>query len=342
MIAYDLTDDELKELRRAHRATKDVRLAYRINTVILLGEGWSAASVAEALLVDPDTVRNYFKRYKKGGLDELLRMSYVGSEAWLDDEQLAELDAHLDETVYVSTKGIIKWVEERWGVRYSESGMTAVLRRLGYVYKKPKLIPGKADAEAQQDFLDTIYKDLKENNGEDSPIYFMDGVHPQHNPIAGYGWIKRGKDQPLKTNTGRRRLHINGAIDIKSLEAEAHMDERLDGISTIDLLKAIEKKHPDIPQIPVICDNASYYRSKEVKAYLETSRIKLIFLPPYSPNLNLIERLWRFMKRDKLHNTHYPTFAEFKAAIEEFFHTLGSRKDELRTLLTENFQIISA
>jgi len=72
-----------------------VREAYRINAVILLGDGWKAAEVADALLIDPDTVRDYFKRYKKTGIDGLLRMSYVGSEALLNDTQLAELDLHL-------------------------------------------------------------------------------------------------------------------------------------------------------------------------------------------------------------------------------------------------------
>ena len=83
------------ELRAAHRRALNVREAYRINAVILLGNGRTAADVADALLIDPDTVRTYFKSYKKGGLDVLLRMNYVGSEALLDEVQLAELDAHL-------------------------------------------------------------------------------------------------------------------------------------------------------------------------------------------------------------------------------------------------------
>jgi transposase len=83
------------ELRAAHRRALNVREAYRINAVILLGNGRTVADVADALLIDPDTVRTYFKSYKTGGLDDLLRMNYVGSEALLDEVHLAELDAHL-------------------------------------------------------------------------------------------------------------------------------------------------------------------------------------------------------------------------------------------------------
>jgi transposase len=81
MHDYRLDKQELAELRAAHRGTRNVREAYRINAVILLGNGRSAADVADALLIDPDTVRTYFKRYKNGGLDALLRMNYFGSEA---------------------------------------------------------------------------------------------------------------------------------------------------------------------------------------------------------------------------------------------------------------------
>jgi len=340
MIDYRLTSKRLDELRTVHRETSDIRSAYRIHTVILLGQGWSVAQVAEALLIDTETVRRYFKRYRKGGIEELLRISYVGGEALLDEQQLAQLDAHLQTKVYLLAKGIAEWVKDRWGVSYTESGMAALLRRLGYRYKKPKLIPGKADPEAQREFLATDCEKAKENSGEGGPLYFADGVHPQHNPIAGSGWIKRGKDFPLPTNTGRRRLNINGAIDITTLAAEVRMDATINGESTLALIKQIETKHPDCPYIPIICDNASYYRSKAVQEYLETSRVELIFLPPYSPNLNLIERLWRFMKREILYGTYYPTFKEFKTACEKFFRELGTYESRLRSLLTENFQIL--
>ena len=102
MLDYRLSKQELAELRAAHRRAANVREAYRINAVILLGKGRTAADVADALLIDQETVRTYFKRYKKGGVEELLRMNYVGSEALLDAVQLAELDAHLQSSKAVA------------------------------------------------------------------------------------------------------------------------------------------------------------------------------------------------------------------------------------------------
>jgi transposase len=75
--------------------------------------------------------------------------------------------------------------------------------------------------------------------------------------------------------------------------------------------------------IHVFCDNAGYYRNKAVTAYLENSRIKLHFLPPYSPNLNPIERLWKWMKETVIYNNYYEEFDDFRTAIHGFFTTLN-------------------
>jgi len=146
MQDYQLDKQELAELHAAHRAARHAREAYRFNAVILLGSGWTPAQVASALLLDDDTVRGHFKRYKQGGIAALERMNYVGSDALLSPAQLAQLDAHLQEHLHPSAAAVARWVEERFGVRYTDSGMTALLRRLGNRYKKPKLLPGKPPA----------------------------------------------------------------------------------------------------------------------------------------------------------------------------------------------------
>ena len=342
MTDYTLSAEQLDELYDAHRATRDKREADRIKAVVLLANGWTAEDVAEALLVEPNTVRNHFKCYREGGIDALraIGTGVGGSACALDAQQLADLDAHLQENVYLSAKEVAHWVKETFGVSYTESGMTAVLHRLGYVYKKPKLVPGKADAQAQREFLANDYKTINEDKGENDPVYFMDAVHPQHNPVIACGWIKRGEEQQIPANTGRQRLNINGAIDLESLEPVVRFDESINAESTIALFKQLEALNVLAVVIYVICDNARYYRSKAVREYLKTSRIELVFLPPYAPNLNLIERFWKFFKKKILYNRYYETFNEFRSACEEFFANPRKYHTELRSLLTENFAIV--
>ena len=339
MIDYRLPEKELGELRQAHRESRDKRSAYRINAVILLASGWSAEQVAQALLIDPDTARNYFKRYKQGGLTPLLQVAYRGSEPFLDDFELTQLKLRLKEQPPLSAQEIVGWVAENFGVNYTESGMIALLHRIGYVYKKAKLIPGKADPQQQIKFLDE-YKKIKENKGEHDRIYFMDAVHPQHNPTASYVWTERGSECEIPTNTGRKRLNINGAIDIEKMEAVISYEKTINADAAIFLLQEIERENLTAGTIWIICDNARYYRSKAVSEYLKDSKIKLVFLPAYSPNLNLIERFWKFFKRKVTYNKYYGTFNEFKYACEDFFDSLEQYALQLRSLLTENFQII--
>src|SRR5499425_3422014 len=225
MLDCTLSTEQLAELRVGHRRTRDKREADRIKAVVLLATGWSAEEVAEVLLVDPNTVRAHFKRYREDGLEGLRRVGegVGGSIGLLDTKQLAQLDAHLQTNLYLSAKAVGHWAKETFGVSYTESGMTAVLHRLGYVYKKPRLVPGKADREAQEQFLET-YDNIRNTKGQDDPIIFMDATHPQHNPVLAGGWIKRGEEQEIPTNTGRRRVNINGAIDLERLEPVVRFD----------------------------------------------------------------------------------------------------------------------
>jgi transposase len=341
MLDYTLSADKLAELRAAHRGTQDKREADRIKAVVLLATGWTAEDVAEVLQVEPNTVRNHFKCYREGGIEALGRVGtgVGGSTCALDAEQLVSLDTHLQKNLYLSAKAIAHWVKETFGVSYTESGMTAILHRLGYVYKKPKLIPGKADPQAQKEFL-ADYENIKKNKGKHDPVYFMDAVHPQHNPVIACGWIKRGEEQEVRSNTGRRRVNINGAIDLERLEPVVRFDDTINTDSTIALFEQLEKLNLAAALIYVICDNARYYRSKAVREYLKSSRIKLVFLPPYAPNLNLIERLWKFFKKKILYNRYYETFDEFRTACEEFFSNPRKYHRELRSLLTEKFAIV--
>ena len=341
MLDYVLSAEQLAELRAAHRSAHEKRDADRIKAVVLLATGWTADQVAEVLQVDTNTVRNHFKRYRQGGIEALRRVGadVGGSACALKADQLASLDAHLQDHLYLSAKAIAHWVEDSFGVSYTESGMTAVLHRLGYVYKKPKLVPGKADPEAQREFL-RDYENINKTKGKEDPVYFMDAVHPQHNPVIACGWIKRGEDQQVPSNTGRRRVNINGAIDLERLEPVVRFDDTINAESTIALFEQLEQLNLLATWIYVICDNARYYRSKAVQEYLKTSRIKLVFLPPYAPNLNLIERLWKFFKKKILYNHYFETFDEFRTACEEFFRSPKKHHRELRSLLTEKFAII--
>lgn len=340
MLDYTLTAAELGELRQAHRKMKEKRSADRLKAVYLLGTGWTALKVSEALLVDEDTVRNWFHLYEDGGVKKLLHWQVGGSKACLSGAQQVILKQQVTEKLFNTCKAVGQYIQQQFKVAYATRSVAALLGRLGFSHKKAKVVPGKADAAAQEKFI-ADWKALKASLGEQDDVYFMDAMHPQHNTQAGYGWIAKGKDYCLRSNTGRQRLNLNGALSFKQLSVTVRTEETINAQAAIRLLEDLERAQPE-GKIHIIADNARYYRSRLVKEYLEKEgcRIQIHFLPPYSPNLNLIERLWGFFKRKAIYNAYYPTFLEFKLATKDFFRGIGKHHDELKTLMADNFRAI--
>jgi len=341
MKDHTLSKEKTSELEKMHRSLRDKHQADRVKAVIALSKGWSAAQVAEILLFDEKTSRHYFERYQQGGLAALLDDNYSGAEPRLNAHQMSELEGYLEEYILPDAKSVIAHIDKLYGVRYSVSGVTDLLHRLGFSYKKPTHVPGKQDPVKQQAFV-RQYDRINARKGENDPIYFSDATHPQHNSIPSYGWIKKGQEKELKANCGRQRLNINGAINIETLESTTGFYDTINADSAIDLFSKIEAKHPNAKIIYIIVDNARYYHSRLLKKSLKETKIKLIFLPPYSPNLNLIERYWKFFKKKVMNNRYYETFGEFKRACESFFRKRKKYLPELQSLLTENFHIQAA
>lgn len=327
---------EKEKLLFAHKGCKNKRHADRIKTILHLNEGEDYKTIAKWLLIDDSTIRDYFNRYQSGGLEALLNDDYGGGLSYLNTNQLKELEEHLTEHMYLYSKEIKHYIEKKYDVIYTPEGIRALLKRLDFVYKKTKHLPGKGDLQKQKEFVKK-YKRLKATKGKDDEIYFMDGVHPLHNSMNCNGWIKKGTEKAIRANTGRDRLNINGACNVAKGEVIIHEDVSVNAQSTIALFEKM-KVHQPKGKIFVIADNARYYRSKLVTEYVKKhKRIKLIFLPSYSPNLNLIERLWKFFKKKILYDSYYEKFVDFKNKTISFFENISIYKEELLTLLKDNF-----
>lgn len=338
MKGFHLKQKELEALHSALRQEHNKRYAYRIHAVILLGTGYTLKKVREVLFLDDETLRRYVENYRIDGIPGLLSDNRGGKACSLTAPQLKSLCHELDNTIHLDTNSIIKFVKEKFGVCYSSTGMRDLLHRLDYVYKKPKLVPGNPDVEAQELFAEQ-YENFMLSKPNDVEVVFVDAVHPEHNSQPAYGWIKRGETRELKTNSGRQRLNLHGAINAETHEITIIESDTVDSYSTINLLTAIENKYPLASSIKVILDNAKYHYSDVVKDFLSKSKIDLVFLPSYSPNLNLIERLWGFFKKKVLHNQYYKDIKAFRQACIKFFRTIDKHSNEISNFMSADFHI---
>ena len=331
-----LTEKQTKELLSELRREKNRKYADRIRIILLLDKGEPISQIAKYFYLTDNSVRNYKNRYIEDGLEGLLIDYQIGRSSYLSQEEQQKLVLELKSKIYLTTKAIISYVKKEFGIVYTIGGITSLLHQLGFSYKKPKGVPGKAKAEDQKAFV-RKYKRLRKKEGL---IYFADSTHPMLNPVLSGGWIKKGEEFDVKTNSGRERVNINGAIEMNTLKVVSRSCKRVNGSTMKELLRAIRRKHPKAKRICVIMDNAGYNKSYEVQDKAKELGIKIEYLPSYSPNLNPIERLWKFMKKKVMANTYYPDIETFQEELMLFLRGIRKHKKELSTLITDNFHIV--
>ena len=336
----NLVEEELEEIRKRIRQTKSRKAADRMRVILLKAEGYKNHVIAHILQMSINSVGNHIKRYLRDGLDALCTTKYQGKQPRLTAEQQELLKIELKTHIYNTAEQVIAWVEEQFRVSYTLRGMHTLLKRLGFTYKKNRLVPGKADPEAQRQFVRWFEK-IRAELGPDDRIYFGDAVHVKHNAEAGYAWSESGKPHLIPTNSGRQRYNILGAYCTQTHEHEFILTEdNINQDTVIALLCLLRAKHPDNGKIYLILDNASYNKAKSVRCQAKLKQIILKFQPPYSPNLNLIERLWKFMRKELFKDKYRSTFAKFKESVIAFFVGLDEYRDKLVTLLAEKFELV--
>jgi transposase len=152
-----LTESEKQTLKAKHKKERDKRVCDRIKAVLLHDKGWTYEQIAEALLLNDETVRLHIHDYLSS---RKLKPENGGSSEKLTEVQRQQLLSHLEKHTYLYVKDIIVYVKASFGVTYTVPGMTIWLKTHGFSYKKPAVVPGKANLEAQKEWIEE-YEKLK-------------------------------------------------------------------------------------------------------------------------------------------------------------------------------------
>jgi transposase len=331
-----LTAVERDKLIIIHRRERDKKICDRIKAVLAYDDGYNYSEIAKILLLDDKTIGRHIDDYLR---DKKLTIASGGSDSKLSMQESSELCAHLREVTYLYVKDICLYVKNLYGKKYSISGMTKWLHCQGFRYKKPHAVPAKANKEQQLAFI-SFYQQLKVKAGTKEPIYFSDSVHPQHQTQLTYGWIFKGERKEMPTTGRQYRLNIIGGICLNGHRFIYQPADKVNADSIAAFLVKLRKLNSGKYLIHLIWDNAGYHRDQSVQEFAEKLGIKLHYLPPYSPNLNPIERLWNIMHEKVLYNRYYGSFAKFTEATFGFLKSIGRQKTILRARITDNFQIL--
>jgi transposase len=335
-----LSDIDRQDILARFRKENVARDKMRLHILLLLDDGYDYSEIGDIFYINESTVRDYEKKFQIGKVQSVLKFGCKGSTGKLDTSQKKILHQHLQDNLYLRSADICHYIEQKFSEIYTPKGLVKLLKRLGFVYKKPKHVPGKADVKAQEAFLAKELKPALDKADEDNPVWFSDAMHPMHNSAPAYGWIEKGVDKKLKSNCGRARLNINGAYSFSNQKVVYQNDDRINAVSMIALLEQIKQASGTAKTITVVLDNAGYNHAKIVKKKAEELGIRLLYLPAYSPNLNLIERLWRFYNQKVRNNAYYEKFSEFEEKSLSFLDNLAQFTTELKSLMTPKFQFI--
>ena len=333
-----LTEEERSTLERELKQTRDAGDWKRVFVILSYDDGLSIGELAKLTRLSPWTVEEYLKKYSSQ--NKTKNDPRGGSSSKLTENEANELEQHLSKTTYLRVKSIIAYVDKTFGKKYSRTGMTEWLIRHGFTFKKPEKVPGKLDPLKQVQFIEE-YKRLKASLKPCDDLYFVDAVHPEYQSQAVCGWIKKGECKTLQTTGRQKRLHLVGALSIKEMKVMVREYETIDADSMIHFFKDLESSGSK-GAIHIVLDNAATHKNYKVVDYLKNSRIQLHYLPPYSPNLNPIERLWKIFRETTLYNRYFDSCWDFFAAVREFF---ADKVHKLRRLLkqriNDDFQIIN-
>jgi len=294
------------------------------------------------LFISDGTCKSWLDHYQNGGLEELLKNRHEGNHFKLSSVQLQAISRYVDTYNVLSSSQVCAYVKRKYGVSYSENGMTQLLKRLDFSYRKPISRPSKLNRRSQRAFVKRFNKQMTDLK-DDEVIYFQDAAGFVHNSKMDYGWQRKGRSKQVKSNSGRQKVNVNGVINAISQDIiTVRQKENINTKSNIALVEEIIRQNQDKSKIILILDNAPMNRSYDFIQFIKKQkiRIELMYLPVYSPNLNLIERLWRFAKRKVLSNRYYSSFARFKEVIDDFFENkVHKQKKELKKLMHPKFQL---
>ena len=200
-------------------------------------------------------------------------------------------------------------------------------------------MPSKLSPEKQAVFLENTLKPAiaKAKSGL-IELFFVDASHFVMGGVAGRLW---GKVRLwVRTAAGRKRYNVLGALNFISKKIETITnDSYITSVQVVELMEKLSSAYIGKP-IAIILDNAKYQRCALVIAKALEVKIELIFLPTYSPNLNLIERVWKFVKAEVLSAAYIETFENYCSNISVFVDTIEiAHADKMSSLVTEKFQL---
>lgn len=337
MIQIEFTEAEQEAINHERYNHPHPRVQRKMEALWLKSQGIKHKEICKLTGISEPTLCSYLKDYQQGGLEKLKEINFYQPQSDLSNHTQT-IEAYFQDNPPANVKEAMAKIEELTGIKRSETQIRHYLKSIGLKRRKIGMLPAKADPDVQEQFkeekLEPVLEQAKDGTRK---VYFVDAAHFVLAPFLGFLWSFCRLF--IRAPAGRKRFNVLGALDaITHQLITVTNDSYINAQSVCDLLWKLHRLNPNVP-ITLILDNARYQKCKLVFELADTLNIDLLYLPSYSPNLNLIERLWKFVKKKCLYSKYYSDFELFKTAISNCLdHTHDLYKTELDSLLTLKFQ----
>jgi transposase len=342
-VTFSAADLEAIQHERYHHP--DPQVQRKMEVLWLKHHGFGHEEIAGLAGVSRSTVQRCVTDYLEGGLAGLLPRFSKGASSPLDEHR-SSLEEYFAKHPPRSIKEAQHVIEQQTGIRRSNTQVRCFLKRLGMRPRKTAAIPVppkssiEEHARTQAQFVaEKLEPRLAEARAGKRQVLFVDAAHMVFAAFLGVVWCLAR--WAVRAASGRKRYNVLGALDAVSHKLICVTNHSyINALSVCDLLRAVAAASTGLP-ITLVLDNAAYQKCALVQQLAASLNIELLYLPSYSPNLNLIERVWKFVKKQALRGTYHPDYASFVAAIDQCLNDLpGKHKADMDTLLTHNFQML--
>lgn len=285
------------------------------------------------------TVKHYLKLYEQGGIDALKRCNYGTNTSELAAYSETIL-ASFEERPPVNSAEAKARIKFLTGIERCPTQIRVFMKRHGLKYRKLGQIPSKADAQKQEEWIaNTFEPALEKAKKGETILFFMDAAHFILSAFLCNVWSKFRLF--IRSSAGRNRINVLGVVNAITKEVISIQNTTYINADTIvEFFTLLRSNIPLEKVIQIVCDNARYQHCKYVIETAKELNIQLLFLPPYSPNLNIIERLWKFTKKEVLYAKYYESPDKFHLAITSFVNNINQNHfQKLDSLLNLKFQL---
>jgi transposase len=337
MINLEFTEEEKSLLyyERFHHPHPRVQL--KMEVLWLKSQKIPHQKICQLAGISQNTLLTYLQDYQEGGIEKLKEINFYRPKSELEFQR-DTIKNYFEKNPPATINEAVGKIEELTGIKRSPTQVRKFLKSMGMKCLKVGSLPSKADPDEQEDYKEKkLEPRLNEAKQGKRAVFFVDAAHFVMGAFLGFVWCFERVF--VKSPSGRKRLNVLGALNAITHEVILITnDTYITATQVCELLQKIADLGLTIP-ITLVLDNARYQKCKVVEALALSLSIELLYLPSYSPNLNLIERLWKFVKKKCLYAKYYETFSEFSSAIHECLNDAHVKhKKELDSLLTLRFQ----